>query len=81
LLYDPVKQCLLIEQELKIGTQLGDGSFGIVYQGVWNRMNRSTLDVAVKVLKEDMIQQQGIYEDFVREVEAMHSLQHPCLIR
>lgn len=81
MLYDPVKQCLLIEQELKIGTQLGDGSFGIVYQGVWNRMNRSTLDVAVKVLKEDMIQQQGIYEDFVREVEAMHSLQHPCLIR
>lgn len=76
-----MKQCLLIEQELKIGTQLGDGSFGIVYQGVWNRMNRSTLDVAVKVLKEDMIQQQGIYEDFVREVEAMHSLQHPCLIR
>ena len=37
--------------------------------------------VAVKVLKSDVIKKQEIYEDFVREVEAMHSLQHPSLIR
>ena len=40
-----------------------------------------TIPVAVKVLKEDLVQQQAVYDDFVREVEAMHSLQHPCLIR
>lgn len=39
------------------------------------------IPVAVKVLKEDVVQQQAVYDDFVREVEAMHSLQHACLIR
>jgi len=68
-------------QDLKLGAQLGDGSFGIVHKGEWKRPDGSTVTVAVKVLKEDMIQQQAVYEDFVREVEAMHSLQHHCLIR
>lgn len=61
--------------------QLGDGSFGIVHKGEWTRPDGTVAAVAVKVLKEDMIQQQAVYEDFVREVEAMHSLQHNCLIR
>ncbi len=68
-------------QELKIGTQLGDGSFGIVHKGEWNRSDGVIIPVAVKVLKEDLVQHQAVYDDFVREVEAMHSLQHPCLIR
>ncbi|KAK4018367.1 hypothetical protein OUZ56_000428 [Daphnia magna] len=73
--------CLIKESELKIGTQLGDGSFGIVHKGEWNRADGVTIPVAVKVLKEDLVQHQAVYDDFVREVEAMHSLQHPCLIR
>lgn len=68
-------------QDLKLGAQLGDGSFGIVHKGEWTRLDGSTVAVAVKVLKEDVIQKQGVYQDFVREVEAMHSLQHPCMIR
>lgn len=70
-----------IFQELKIGQQLGDGSYGIVHKGEWNRSDGVVIPVAVKVLKEDFIQQQAVYDDFVREVEAMHSLQHSCLIR
>lgn len=66
---------------MKISIQLGDGSFGIVYKGEWNRPDGSSLPVAVKVLKEDLVQQQAVYEDFVREVEAMQSLRDECLIR
>lgn len=66
---------------MKIGIQLGDGSFGIVYKGEWNRSDGAPLPVAVKILKEDLVQQQAVYDDFVREVEAMQSLQHECLIR
>lgn len=72
---------ILLFQELKIGIQLGDGSFGVVYKGEWNRADGASLPVAVKILKEDLVQQQAVYDDFVREVEAMQSLQHECLIR
>lgn len=40
-----------------------------------------TVPVAVKVLKDDAFSQPGVYEDFQREVEAMHSLKHPNLIK
>lgn len=66
---------------MNIGIQIGDGSFGIVRKGEWNRSDGLLLPVAIKILKEDVVQQQAVYDDFVREVEAMHSLQHPCLIR
>lgn len=52
-----------------------------MHKGEWNRSDGVTIPVAVKVLKEDLVQHQAVYDDFVREVEAMHSLQHPCLIR
>ncbi len=53
----------------------------MVHKGEWVRPDGTSINVAVKVLKEDKIQQQAVYDDFVREVEAMHSLQHSCLIR
>lgn len=40
-----------------------------------------TVPVAVKVLKADAFSQPGVYDDFRREVEAMHSLKHPNLIK
>jgi serine/threonine protein kinase len=35
----------------------------------------------VKVLKQDALSQPGVFEDFVKEVQAMHQLDHPNLIR
>jgi activated CDC42 kinase 1 len=35
----------------------------------------------VKVLKQDALSQPGIFEDFVKEVQSMHQLDHPNLIR
>lgn len=40
-----------------------------------------TMSVAVKVLKCDAINQAGVFDDFIREVQAMHTLSHPNLIR
>lgn len=37
--------------------------------------------VAVKILKQDALAQPGAFEDFVKEVNSMHLLDHPNLIR
>lgn len=62
---------------------MGNGSFGVVKRGEWQVSDQSNqmVPVAVKVLKADAFSQPGIYDDFRREVEAMHSLKHPNLIK
>ena len=37
--------------------------------------------MAVKILKNEALSQHGAFEDFVKEVNFMHSLDHPNLIR
>ena len=37
--------------------------------------------VAVKILRNDALAQPGAFEDFVKEVNAMHHLDHTNLIR
>lgn len=66
---------------LSLGQKLGDGSFGVVRRGEWSSPTGSRLSVAVKVLKADALNQPGVLEDFVKEVQAMHQLDHPQLIR
>lgn len=61
--------------------ELGTGSFGVVKRGEWKISDQQTVLVAVKVLKADAFSQPGIYDDFRREVEAMHSLKHQNLIK
>ena len=39
------------------------------------------VSVAVKILKKDALAMPGAFEDFVKEVNSMHSLDHPDLIR
>lgn len=61
--------------------ELGTGSFGVVKRGEWKLPDQQSVPVAIKVLKADAFSQPGIYDDFRREVEAMHSLKHPNLIK
>lgn len=37
--------------------------------------------MAVKILKADALNQPGVFEDFIKEVQAMHCLSHQNLIR
>ncbi|XP_073970007.1 activated Cdc42 kinase isoform X2 [Rhodnius prolixus] len=73
--------CLIQEKDIVLGCKLGDGSFGVVKQGEWTTPSGRTKSVAVKVLKQDALKQPGLFEDFIREVQAMHRLNHPQLIR
>lgn len=73
--------CLIHETDLSLGLKLGDGSFGVVRRGEWTTPSNVIQPVAVKVLKTDNLSQPGIIEDFFKEVQAMHALDHPNLVR
>ncbi|XP_071482068.1 uncharacterized protein [Diadema antillarum] len=73
--------CLISEAELTLHEKLGDGSFGVVRKGDWKTPRGMKVEVAVKCLRSDMVNQPGFFEDFVNEVNAMHLLDHPHLVR
>lgn len=73
--------CLIHEKDVNLGQKLGDGSFGVVRQAEWNAPGGKTVQVAVKVLKQDTLSQPGVMEDFFKEVQSMHMLDHPNLVR
>ncbi|KAM7390168.1 hypothetical protein PAMA_008375 [Pampus argenteus] len=72
--------CLIRETELQLFERLGDGTFGVVRRGEWTGPNARVLSVAVKCLKAGVLDSDGL-DDFIREVNAMHSLSHQNLIR
>nr|XP_033495147.1 activated CDC42 kinase 1 isoform X1 [Epinephelus lanceolatus] len=72
--------CLIRETELQLFERLGDGTFGVVRRGEWTGPNGRVLSVAVKCLKAAVLESDGL-DDFIREVNAMHSLSHQNLIR
>lgn len=76
-----VLTCLIQDKDVTLSIKLGDGSFGVVRRGEWTSPSGRTLPVAVKVLKADALTQPSIIEDFVSEVQAMHTLDHHNLIR
>ncbi|XP_047223670.1 tyrosine kinase, non-receptor, 2b isoform X3 [Girardinichthys multiradiatus] len=73
--------CLIPEKDLTLFEKLGDGSFGVVKRGEWLTPAGKVLKVAVKCLKTDVLSQPDALEDFICEVNAMHSLDHHNLIR
>lgn len=72
--------CLINQRQLMLWGKLGNGSFGVVREGEWSTPSGRKKKVAVKVLRADALAQPGAFEDFVKEVNAMHSLNHPNLI-
>ncbi|XP_058826658.1 activated Cdc42 kinase Ack isoform X2 [Topomyia yanbarensis] len=73
--------CLIHEKDITMSIKLGDGSFGVVRRGEWRAPGGQIVPVAVKVLKADTLSQPGVIEDFFKEVQAMHALNHPNLVR
>ncbi|XP_011138174.2 uncharacterized protein LOC105182451 [Harpegnathos saltator] len=76
-----VLTCLIQEKDVTLSIKLGDGSFGVVRRGEWTSPSGRVFPVAVKVLKADALTQPNVIEDFVSEVQAMHTLDHHNLIR
>lgn len=50
-------------------------------RGEWTTSTGRILPVAAKVLKKETLNQPGAFEDFVKEVQSMHALDHENLIR
>ncbi|KAJ8918631.1 hypothetical protein NQ315_013137, partial [Exocentrus adspersus] len=73
--------CLIQESNISLSVKLGDGSFGVVRRAEWTDPNGKAIPVAVKILKADALNQPGVFEDFIKEVQAMHVLCHSNLIR
>lgn len=73
--------CLISEKDVTLASKLGDGSFGVVVRGEWDTPDGRVVPVAVKILKEDALSQPGAFDDFMKEVNAMHQLRHPNLIQ
>ncbi|CAG7815131.1 unnamed protein product [Allacma fusca] len=73
--------CLINNKDLELGRKLGDGSFGVVLKADWRTPSGRQMQVAVKVLKQEGLNYPGVLADFVKEVESMHHLSHPNLIR
>jgi hypothetical protein len=66
---------LIDERRLSLGEVLGRGAFGCVY--------KATLDYAPVAVKELVTSGDDVAQhlDFVREVQVMCNLDHPCLVR
>ncbi|VVC34758.1 Hypothetical protein CINCED_3A001580 [Cinara cedri] len=73
--------CLILEKDIKLSEKIGDGSFGIVSRGEWTTSTGRVLPVAVKILKQDVPSLPQMFDDFVKEVQAMHTLDHLHLIK
>jgi serine/threonine protein kinase/GTPase SAR1 family protein len=67
-----------MEREVVLGKELGQGAYGTVHLGVYNKEK-----VAIKMLiTEGKPEEQArdIYNEFRKEVWIMSGLQHPCIV-
>ncbi|TPP64974.1 Tyrosine-protein kinase PR2 [Fasciola gigantica] len=64
--------------QIELGTSLGEGEFGRVYQGVWRPDSGCVIQVAVKILNPH-----GLVENpsgFLNEIAVMHRINHPDIV-
>ncbi|CAH8571598.1 unnamed protein product [Schistosoma turkestanicum] len=72
---------IIQSNELEIGSSLGEGEFGKVFQGVWhiNNTNR-ILQVAVKIMNIEQMNEKETC-NFLNELSIMHQLDHPDIVQ
>jgi hypothetical protein len=61
----------------ELGARLGEGGFGVVYRARDVRLRR---DVAVKLLRRELVAGEGFVERFEREAQALAALRHPNIV-
>ncbi|CAH8648992.1 unnamed protein product [Schistosoma mattheei] len=66
--------------ELEIGSSLGEGEFGKVFQGVWHTDARRGLQVAIKIMDIKQMNEEETC-DFLNEISIMHRLNHPDIVQ
>ncbi|XP_077248562.1 uncharacterized protein LOC143888126 isoform X2 [Tasmannia lanceolata] len=66
--------CEILWQDLLLGEKIGQGSYGVVYRGIWNGS-----DVAIKVYLGNEYCE-GVLLDYKKEVGIMKRLRHPNVL-
>jgi len=61
----------------ELGAKLGEGGFGVVYRARDVRLRR---DVAVKLLRRELVSTAGFVERFEREAQALAALRHANIV-
>jgi len=76
---DPLRDRLqaALGNGFELGARLGEGGFGVVYRARDVRLRR---DVAVKLLRRELVSAQGFVERFEREAQALAALRHPNIV-
>ncbi|CAN7986964.1 unnamed protein product [Ixodes hexagonus] len=62
-----------------INKELGVGEFGVVQQGVWNNEEGDRIQVAIKCLSKDQMQNNPM--EFLKEAAIMHTIDHEHIVR
>ncbi|KAK4475422.1 hypothetical protein MN116_002477 [Schistosoma mekongi] len=71
---------IIRSSELEIGSSLGEGEFGKVFQGVWHTDTRRVVQVAVKIMNMKHMNDEETCV-FLNEISIMHQLDHPDIVR
>lgn len=74
----PIGQVNISPDSLALGSRLGEGDFGTVYQAVWTSDSKEKVTVAAKTLHQDMLSGDV---DILRDAGPIHELDHECLVR
>lgn len=72
-------QAHISRESLELGSEIGVGEFGSVLKGVWASPSGKKVDVAMKTLHQDKLQQGE--KEFLRESRVMSHLNHPNIVR
>lgn len=62
-----------------INKELGVGEFGVVQQGVWTNEDGDRIQVAIKCLSKDQMQNNPM--EFLKEAVIMHTIDHEHIVR
>ncbi|KAH6933690.1 hypothetical protein HPB50_017648 [Hyalomma asiaticum] len=62
-----------------INKELGVGEFGVVQQGVWTNEEGDRIQVAIKCLSKDQMQNNPM--EFLKEAVIMHTIDHEHIVR
>jgi activated CDC42 kinase 1 len=73
--------CLINSEDIQIKEDIGNGVHGFVKKGEWTMPNGKIVEVAVKILKKDVMSEGASFNDFVKEISVMHQLNHPNIIK
>uniref|UniRef100_A0A7N8XMH1 non-specific protein-tyrosine kinase n=1 Tax=Mastacembelus armatus TaxID=205130 RepID=A0A7N8XMH1_9TELE len=82
--FDSFQSCPVVEKygldrrSIVLGRILGEGFFGEVYDGVYNKANGERINVAVKTCKDCS---PDVMEKFMSEAVTMKSLNHPHIVK